>query len=68
MSEAVKSYDSHVTMAAVATRVQLGRMGIIVTRPAAAKIFREAALAWSEEFKLWRGYEEWLDEYNSEAA
>lgn len=55
-------YDSHITMAAVATRVELGRQGIMVTRDAAGRIFREAAALWSAEQELWQGYEEWIDE------
>lgn len=42
-------FDSHVTMAAVATRVELGRQGIMVTREQAAVIFRDAAAMWAEE-------------------
>lgn len=42
-------FDSHVTMAAVATRVELGRQGIMVTREQAAVIFRDAAAQWAEE-------------------
>jgi hypothetical protein len=42
-------YDSHVTMAAVATRVELGRQGMMVTREQAAAIFRDAAAMWAEE-------------------
>lgn len=42
-------FDSHVTMAAVATRVELGRQGIMVTREQAASIFRDAAAMWAEE-------------------
>ena len=42
-------YDSHVTMAAVATRVELGRQGMMVTREQAAQIFRDAAAVWAED-------------------
>lgn len=42
-------FDSHVTMAAVATRIELGRQGIMVTREQAAAIFRDAAAQWAEE-------------------
>ena len=41
-------FDSHVTMAAVATRIELGRQGIMVTREQAAAIFRDAAAQWAE--------------------
>lgn len=55
-------FDHHVTMAAVATRVQLGRLGISATREEAAKIFRDAAATWAKGREDWEGYEEWLDE------
>lgn len=42
-------FDFHVTMAAVATRIELGRQGIMVTREQAAAIFRDAAAQWAEE-------------------
>lgn len=42
-------FDQHVIMAAVATRVELGRQGMLVTREQAGVIFRDAAALWAEE-------------------
>lgn len=42
-------FEQHVIMAAVATRIELGRQGMMVTREQAAVIFRDAAAMWAEE-------------------
>lgn len=43
-------FEAHVLAAAVATRVELGRQGIMVTREQAAAIFRDAAEMWSRDY------------------